>query len=76
MACPAYGFFARHVKDLELANLNFSFVKDEFRPALEGVDVNGLEIDNFKAQLGEGVAASKFENVSHIIVRNSPVLGK
>jgi hypothetical protein len=22
---PAYGVFARHVKDLELANINFSF---------------------------------------------------
>lgn len=71
---PAYGLFARHVNDLELANINFSFVEDDFRPAIECVDVNGLEIDNFKARLAEGVAASKFENVSGVVIRNSPVL--
>ena len=71
---PAYGLFARHVKDLELANINFSFMEDDFRPAIECVDVNGLEIDNFKAQLSAGVAASKFENVSGVVIRNSPVL--
>jgi polygalacturonase len=71
---PAYGLFARHVKDLELANITFSFAKDDFRPAIECVDVSGLEIDNFKAQLAEGVAAAKFENVSGVVIRNSPVL--
>jgi hypothetical protein len=75
-AMPAYGLFARHVKDLELANINFSFLKDDFRPAIECVDVSGLEIDNFKAQLAEGVAASKFENVSDVAIRNSPMLEK
>jgi polygalacturonase len=71
---PAYGLFVRHVKDLELANINFSFLKDDYRPAIECVDVNGLEIDNFKAQLAQGVAASKFENVSRSVIRNSPAL--
>ncbi|HEY5041744.1 MAG TPA: glycosyl hydrolase family 28-related protein [Verrucomicrobiae bacterium] len=73
---PAYGLFARHVKDLELANINFSFARDDFRPAIECVDVNGLEIDNFKATLAEGVAASKFENVSGVVIRDSPMLEK
>jgi polygalacturonase len=73
---PAYGLFARHVKGLELANIKFSFLKEDLRPAIECVDVNGLEIDNFKAQLADGVAASKFENVSGTVIRNSPVLGK
>jgi len=71
---PAYGLFARHVKDLELANINLSFMEADFRPAIECVDVNGLEIDNFKARLAEGVAASKFENVSGSVIRNSLVL--
>ncbi len=73
---PAYGLFARHVKDLELANINFSFANDDFRPAIQCVDVHGLEIDNFKAQLAEGVTASKFEDVSDVFIRNSPVLQK
>jgi polygalacturonase len=73
---PAYGLFARHVKDLELANINFSFAKEDLRPAIECTDVSGLEIDNFKAQLADGVMASKFENVSDLVIRNSPVLQK
>jgi polygalacturonase len=73
---PAYGLFARHVKDLELANLNFSFLKADFRPAIECEDIAELEIDNFKAQLAPGVPAAKFENVSGIVIRNSPALEK
>jgi len=71
---PAYGLFARHVKGLELANINLSFAKDDFRPAIECVDVNGLEIDNFKAQVSDGVAASKFDGVTGLVIRNSPTL--
>jgi polygalacturonase len=71
---PAYGLFARHVKGLELANINFSFLKDDFRPAIQCVDVKGLEIDNLKAQLVEGVAASKFADVPEVVIRNSPLL--
>jgi polygalacturonase len=71
---PAYGLFARHVKGLELANFNLSFAKADFRPAIECVDVNGLEIDNFKAQLSDGVAASKFDGVTGQVIRNSPLL--
>jgi hypothetical protein len=71
---PAYGLFTRHVKDLELVNLNFSFMEDDFRPAIECVDVKGLEIDNFKAQLAKGMGASKFEDVSGAVIRNSSVL--
>jgi polygalacturonase len=72
---PAYGVFARHVKGLELANINFSFKTNDFRPAIICSDVNGLEIDNFKAQVGDGVKASVLtDNVSGIVIRNSPVL--
>jgi hypothetical protein len=73
---PAYGVYARHVKDLELANINTSFKAKDLRPAIICDDVNGLEIDNFKAQLATGVAASKFDNVSGVVIRNSPMLDK
>jgi polygalacturonase len=48
---PGYGLFARHVRDLELANINLSVEKEDKRPAIVCSDVDGLEIDNFKAQL-------------------------
>ena len=72
---PGYGIFVRHVKDLELANITFGYDVEDLRPALVGVDLDGVEIDNFKAQLAGGLPAARWENVQHITVRNSPVIG-
>jgi len=71
---PAYGVFARHVRDLELANIRVSIEKDDLRPAMVCVNVDGLEIDNFKAQLADGVTPARFEDVKRLVIRNSPVL--
>ena len=71
---PAYGVFARHVRDLELANINVSFETNDFRPAMVCSDVDGLEVDNFKAQLAPGVPAATFDSVTNVVIRSSPVL--
>jgi polygalacturonase len=71
---PSYGVFARHVRDLELANIQMSFAKEDLRPAMVCNDVDGLEIDNFKAQLANDVPAAVFQAVTGLVVRNSPVL--
>jgi len=74
---PAYGIFARHVKGLELANINVSFEKSDLRPAAAFTDIDGLEIDNFKPQLAEGVKAAVFAaDVKGIRIRNSPALSQ
>jgi hypothetical protein len=71
---PGYGLFARHVRNLELANIRFGFDTQDLRPAMVCVDVDGLDIDNFKAQVADGVPAARFESVKGLTVRNSPVL--
>jgi len=71
---PAYGLFARHVRDLELANIHFSYMKEDLRPAMMCTDVDGLEIDNCKAQKAKDVPAARFNDVRRLVVRNSPVL--
>ena len=71
---PAYGLFARHVRGLELANINFNFETNDLRPAMACDDVKGLEIDNFKAQTASGVAPARYTNVTDLVVRNSPQL--
>ncbi len=72
---PAYGIFARHVKDLELANITVNFITNDLRSAASFADIHGLEIDNFKPQLADGVKAAVFaDNVSGITIRNSPKL--
>ena len=71
---PAYGVFARHVRGLELANITLSVEKADQRPAMVCSDIDGLEVDNFKAQIGDGVAAAKLDGVKGVVIRNSPVL--
>jgi polygalacturonase len=71
---PSYGVFARHVRGLELANITLSTEKPDKRPAIVCSNIDGLEIDNFKAQLSEGTAAAKFDEVKNLVIRNSPVL--
>jgi hypothetical protein len=71
---PGYGVFARHVRGLELANITLSVENEDRRPAMVCADIDGLEIDNFKAQLGQGVAAAKLDGVKNLVLRNSPVL--
>jgi hypothetical protein len=71
---PSYGLFARHVRDLELANIHMNFESDDLRPPLVCMDVDGLEIDNLKAQTASGVAPAKFHDVKGLVVRNSPAL--
>jgi polygalacturonase len=74
---PAYGIFARHVKNLELANVTVNFETDDYRPAASFVDIQGLEIDNFKPQVAAGMPAAVFaDNVGGIVIRNSPALQK
>ena len=71
---PAYGVFARHVKGLELANITTHFKTEDLRPAIICADVDGLEIDNFKASAVAGISSSHFDRVTDLAVRNSPVL--
>jgi polygalacturonase len=74
---PAYGIYARHVRDLELANIHVNFRTNELRPAAVFADVQGLEIDNFKPQVADGVKAAVFaDTVSGLVIRNSPALEK
>jgi polygalacturonase len=71
---PAYGLFARHVRNLEIAGFRVAFEKEDLRPPMVCEDVDGLEIDNFKAQVAKDVPAARFDGVDGLVVRNSPVL--
>jgi polygalacturonase len=72
---PAYGIFARHVKDLELANIHLNFQTNDFRPAMKFADIDGLEIDNVKPQVAGGVKPAEFAaDVKNLVIRNSPAL--
>ena len=73
----AYGIFARHIKGLELDNIQCGFRTNELRPAAVFADVQSLEIDHFKPQTAPGVKPAVFaDDVKDVTVRNSPALEK
>ena len=61
---PAYGFFIRHVKDIELNNVEVSYAQEELRPAFVLNAVNGADFFHVKAQLSKGTFAFGLQNVS------------
>jgi len=69
---PAYGLYARHVKDLEISDVHFDLKSPDRRPAMVCEDVDGLQIDDMQAKLAEGVVPAWFYRVSDVTVRNSP----
>jgi len=71
---PSYGVFARHVQNLELANVTVGFDKTDMRSPMICDDVDTLQINNFQAQTAQGVVPAKFNNVQNLTVINSPVL--
>ncbi|MEO8616580.1 MAG: glycosyl hydrolase family 28-related protein [Luteolibacter sp.] len=72
---PAYGVYARHVKNLELANITVTILEDDLRPAAKFSDIDGLEIDNFKAAKVPGVRVAEIApDVRSATIRNSPAL--
>lgn len=74
---PSYGIFARHVRNLELANVTTQFETTDKRPAAIFSDIQGLDIDNLKLQVDEGVNPAIFaSDVKDILVRNSPSINQ
>lgn len=69
----AYGVFARHIKGLELADLNIDFDKPEMRPAARFQNIDGLRLDHFKARVSDGVETAVFsEDVRGVEIISSP----
>ncbi len=72
---PAYGIYARNVREVELANVSVDFEETNYRPAGDFFNIQYLKIHNFKAELTEGIKAAIFApDVKQIVIRNSPIL--
>jgi polygalacturonase len=60
---PAYGFFIRHVKGIELNNVEVSFLNEDFRPAFILNDVKKADFHHVKAQHAPDVPTFVLKNV-------------
>jgi len=61
---PAYGFFIRHVKGLEMRDVEVSFIKEDLRPAFWLNDIVGADFQHVKAQRSADAATFVLKNVS------------
>jgi len=63
---PSYGFFIRHVSNIQLSNIEISYLGKETRPAFMLDDVKGAELFNVKSQKGTGASRFVLKNVQNL----------
>src|SRR5206468_988420 len=72
---PAYGFFIRHVRGLEMNGVNVSYLKDDARAPFIISDAKSVEFRNLKAQHGSGVPDFILKGVNDFSIRDSYPIG-
>ena len=70
---PAYGVFARHVTGLELHDVKLTFGGSEARPAVIARDIDGLILEGFGAQKGNGPSL-EVDGVKSLPIKSSAPL--
>jgi hypothetical protein len=68
---PAYGFFIRHVKNLEMSNVNLATAKDDARAAFWLNDVSVADFFHVKASIATGASTFALRNVSSFRISGS-----
>jgi polygalacturonase len=68
---PAYGFFIRHIKGLQMRDVEVSYLSRDFRPAFVLNNVAGAEFIHVKAQREAEVPTFVLKNVSEFSLQQS-----
>jgi polygalacturonase len=71
---PAYGFFLRHVRNVELHHVEVSYQNDEMRPVVVLDDVNGASFDAVRARRNVDMPFFTLRNVRDLVIRGCPTL--
>jgi hypothetical protein len=69
---PAYGFFIRHAKGIQMSDVNIGYMSEDRRPAFVLDDVKGIEFSHVKAQKASGVPTFVLMNVEDLSIDHSP----
>jgi polygalacturonase len=69
---PAYGFFIRHAKGIELNNVEVSYMKEDLRPAFVLRDASNVDFFHVKAQKAGGALSFDLKNVANFRVFQFP----
>jgi parallel beta-helix repeat protein len=65
---PAYGFFIRHAKNINLDNITLSVLGTEIRPAIRLIHVNGAQFRNVSLQQTETAPIIVLQDVQNLII--------
>jgi polygalacturonase len=68
---PSYGFFVRHVKDIQFNNVEVTLLKDDQRPAFILDDVKEVDFNFVKAQKSGNVPSLYLNNVINLNILHS-----
>jgi len=68
---PSYGFFIRHVKQLQMRDVEVSYMKEDLRPAFWVNDVSGLDLLHVAAQHANEVPTFSLKNVTNFSTQQS-----
>lgn len=68
---PSYGFYIRHVKNIEINNVHISYLGNETRPAFILDDVKGIQLFRTKAQSVPNVKTFVLKNVENFSIEGS-----
>jgi hypothetical protein len=61
---PVYGFFIRHVKNIEMTNIDLKFENQDLRPAFMLEDVKGASFNNVMTSGVPGIPTFILKNVT------------
>jgi len=68
---PAYGLFVRHAENINITDVEFYFMKAEYRSAIVFDDVKTVNIQHFTPQRMKGVNAISLKNVTDFKIYES-----
>ncbi len=72
---PAWGFFIRHAKGIELNDIDLSYMKEDRRPAFVLDDVTGADFAHCKSEKAAGVPALEMIKVKDVDGRRCSPMG-
>jgi hypothetical protein len=68
---PSYGFFVRHVKGLQMRDVEVSYLSPDLRPAFWLNDVTGVEFIHVKAQRESDVPTFVMKDITGFSIQQS-----
>lgn len=68
---PVYGFFVRHVKGIEMRDVEVSYLKDDARPPFLLNDVIGADFLHVRAQHGQDVPTFVLKGIENFSLQQS-----